>query len=421
MNAEQQLLYVIFREGSLINQLDLVPSDFPNQTDAMIFDAMQQVAANNEPIDMISVGEYIENNHRQVNMSYLADIWEKGVGVPEHFRTYEKIIKSSARKRKAKDIAYKLIHLIDEKISGDHVSEAIRELMEIDQASQTHDFTFKDMMRDAVEGVQEAGEKDGLTGITTGLKDLDESIGGYHDSDLIIVAARPAMGKTAYLLSTMNASVRQSVIPGVISAEQNKKQVGQRLICIDGGINSQNMRTANLTMDEWGRFDKSVTRLQNKIGFINDKAGITITDLCAQARKWKFERNIQILFVDYLQKILGDEPDLTKQVAYNATALKNLAKELNIPVVALAQLNRDCEKRQDKRPLPSDIADSKSIEQEADVIMTLYRDVVYDDQTKYPDSAELNIVKNRHGPIGCIYCQYRGKYFQFKDFNEGVA
>ena len=197
-------------------------------------------------------------------------------------------------------------------------------------------------------------------------------------------------------------------------------QVGLRLISMQGSVNSQNLRTATLDESEWSRVSAGAIALQNIQGAINDKPGINITEVVAQARKWKFERGIKILYLDYIQKIKGSNPRATRteQVTEVVGTLKNLAKELRIPVVALAQVNRQCEQRPDKRPTSSDIADASEIEKEADVIMALYRDEVYEDDTPDRGVAELILTKNRHGPIGTLRCHFIGKYFQFKDFQS---
>lgn len=417
ISAEQSILYLILTNDHLIAECDLLPSDFTQKTDQMIYEAMQTVANANKPIDPITVGEYLEQRYRTVDMKYIGELIERGVGAVTSFQTYVGMVREASRKRQARNIAYALQMSLEENVPGDPISKAIQDLMAIDQVNQNYDHTFREVMRDAVEHVQKVFNSGELAGITTGFSELDSAIGGYQDSDLVVIPARPAMGKTAFLLSSYN---KCGVPSGIISAEQDKTQVGLRLISIAGSVNSQNLRTGKISETEWPKVSAGTVSVQDRLGGLNDKPGITITEIISQARKWKFDRDIKILFVDYIQKIKGSNSKASRveQVTEVVSSLKNLAKELQIPVVALAQVNRECEKRPDKRPRASDIADASEIEKEADVIMTLYRDEVYNEQSQYPGVAELGIVKNRHGPTGTLRVKFIGKYFQFEDFNN---
>ena len=416
-DIEQQILYVLIKQPHLIAEAGLSPEHFSVPTNAEIFAAAQHVTNAGGFADIITVAEYLEAQHRAVDMSYFKTLVESGVGAPKNLSKYCSILKDASRKRKAKDIAHMLRTSIDENIGADPIQQAIKDLMAIDQAEIDYEHDFKDAARGALEFVQAALNRDGLLGITTGLNELDEAIGGYNKTDLVVIPARPAMGKTAFLLSCLH---KCGVPAGLISAEQDHMQVGLRLISMQGSVNSQNLRTATLDESEWARVSAGAIALQNIQGAINDKPGINITEVVAQARKWKFERGIEILYLDYIQKIKGSNPRATRteQVTEVVGTLKNLAKELQIPVVALAQVNRQCEQRPDKRPTSSDIADASEIEKEADVIMALYRDEVYEDDTPDRGVAELILTKNRHGPIGTLRCQFIGKYFQFKDFQS---
>lgn len=414
-DIEQQILFVLIQEPHLLAETGLTREHFASEQNARIFEASQTITAAGGIADIIAIAEQLEKDYRQVDMNYFHEVASKAVGSSKNLAKYCQILKAKYRNAKAQEIAYSLQMNLQEGVDIDPIQLAIRDLMAIDQADINHEHSFKDAARSALELVDAAMKADGLIGITTGLKDLDESVGGYHDTDLVVIPARPAMGKTAFLLSSLH---KCGVPAGVISAEQDKTQVGLRLISMQGGVNSQKLRTAHLNESEWSRVSAGTIALQNMEGAINDKPGINITEVCAQARKWKYDRDVKILFVDYIQKIKGSNQKLsrTEQVTEVVGALKNLAKELQIPVVALAQVNRNCEQRPDKRPNASDIADASEIEKEADVIMTLYRDEVYNDDTPDQGIAEINIVKNRHGPTGVIRCQFIGEFFQFKDF-----
>lgn len=417
ISVEQQLLYVLFTNGHLLSKCSLTSADFSQQTDQIIYQSMVEVAADNKPIDMVSIAEHIETKFRTVDMKYLGSILEKGIGVPGSLDNYVNIIRDGARKRKAKQIAWNLQNHIDSNLEIDPVQLAIKELMEIDRNQQSFDRTINECLQAGLEQVQSAFNSEGLVGITTGLSDLDEAIGGYHKTDLYVIGARPAMGKTAFLFSSALAS---DACVGVISAEQGHAQAGLRCISIAGCVNSQNLRSAKLSEAEWSKISAGTINAQKKNMFVNDEPGINITNLVRQARIWKFNNKLEILFVDYIQKIKGSNPRATKteQVTEVTQALKQLARELEIPVVALAQVKRDVESRPNRRPGAGDMADASEIEKEADAIFTLYRDEVYDPDTQFIGIAEIDICKNRHGPIGVVSCRYIGKYFQFKDMKQ---
>lgn len=415
ISVEQQILYVLFTNPHMLSACRLTPADFTQQSDQIVYQAMLDVAAKNQPVDMISVAESIERTHRQVDMAYLGAIVEKGVGSPSGFDHYQNIIREKTRKRKAREIFWNAQNQLEENLEGvDPVQHAIRELMQLDANQQNYDRTIKQCLDAGLRLVQDAHNSDGLVGITTGLSDLDEVIGGYHKTDLYVVGARPAMGKTAFLFSSALAN---NSVTGIISAEQGYAQAGLRCISIAGSVNSQNLRSAKLDESEWAKVSAGTVRTQDKKIFVNDEPGISITNLIRQARIWKFNHGLEILFVDYIQKIKGSNQSAKKyeQVTEVVGLLKQLARELDIPVVALAQVKRDVDSRSDKRPQIGDMSDASEIEKEADCIFTLYRDEVYNENTDQRGIAEIDAVKNRHGPIGTVFCRYEGKYFQFKD------
>jgi len=416
--SEQAALYVLLTDGSRLSECNLDSSDFSTQSHKIIYEAIQAVAANGKAIDIITVSEDIEQKYRTVDMNYFGQLIEKGVGTGRYLSEYCASIKEAARKRKGVDIANTLQQSLQSGSDSDPIALAIKELIAIDKSQKNHNHTLKQCLESGLTLVQEAHEKDGgLVGITTGIKDLDESTGGFHDTDLAVIGARPAMGKTSLLFSMAHAA---NMPCGIISAEQGMAQAGLRMLSIHGSIDSQKLRTANLSDHDWSMVSGSTLALKDRQAWLNDEASISITGLIRQAREWKFNHDIKILYVDYIQKIKGSNPSKSKteQVTEVTQSLKNLARELNIPVVALAQVKRDVESRSDRRPKAGDMSDASEIEKEADVIITLYRDEVYDEHTQDYGIAELDICKNRHGPTGLIKTLFIGKYFQFKDFQN---
>ena len=297
--------------------------------------------------------------------------------------------------------------------------------MDLTRSTAKHEHTIVEAMGEALNDIDEALQSGGLVGVNTGLPDLNDCLGGFYKSDLIVIGARPSVGKTCFAL---NIADRCGVPCGLISGEQASNQIGLRMMAISGRVSAHNMRRAKLDESEWAKLTNVLSKTKTKRMWIYDKPGPDINDVARQARKWKHSNDISILFVDYLQKIRGPkggkkDNGRIDEVAEVARSLKDIARELNIPVVALAQVNRDVEKRQDKRPTMSDLANSGEIEREADQIITLYRDEVYEPDSKYAGICEASVVKNRHGPTGVIKLAWSKEFMRFdgleRDYDGG--
>ena len=229
VSVEQQLLYVLLRNGSAISQCDLSPQDFTNQTDQMIYEAILSVASESKPIDMITVAEHLENKYRTVDMAYLGQLFENGVGLLKHVDSYLDIIRKGARNRRARDVALTLQADIESNSDGDHIANAISQLMTIDATRKNHNHRLKDCLHSGLESVQQAMDKGGMIGIETGLKELDAATGGYHNTDLTVIGARPAMGKSQPLTSSVLMSNGEWKKMGDV-------QVGDNLASVDGDL-----------------------------------------------------------------------------------------------------------------------------------------------------------------------------------------
>jgi replicative DNA helicase len=301
------------------------------------------------------------------------------------------------------------------------VDDAIRELMLLAAPRGNFECDTAAAVSCAIDEIELAYKSDGPIGIPTGLKDLDDCIGGLRPPDLIVIGARPSIGKTALLLNLADNSKHPA---GIISAEQGRTQVGLRLIAKNGSLNAYRLRIGKIEDEEWPRIVHAASVVKDRKVRINDQPNPTIEEVMRQARKWKFQYGIQALYVDYIQRIRAlPKAPRHEQVGYVALSLKELARELNIPVIALAQVNRNVEERENKRPTMADLKDSGSIEQEADTIITLYRDEVYDEETPNKGIAELNVLKNRHGPTGMIRCVWIAESMSFHnmDFQHYAA
>jgi len=409
------VLACIIKQANCLSEIDLSDSDFFNDNHREIFLAAKQLEANQEQIDIISLSDFLLNKTGKNWMPVIGGIVLESTASPRNAKDYAERLKKYGRAEKIHAIALKIAEKAD---AGDiSIEQEVGELMRINVPDSRYDWSMKESLEGAIELLSSALERDGLVGVDTGLKDINDAIGGFQNSDLYIIGARPAMGKTSMLL---NFALNSGVPCGIISTEQGHSQVGQRFLASDGGVCGMKMRNAKLDDDEYKRLMGAMHRLQDKPIFINDKSMMTISELSRQARKWMFDYNIEILYVDYLQRIKADDLRIPKheQVEQVVVGLKTLAKELNIPVVSLAQVNRNVDSRPDKRPRMGDLKDSGAVEQEADVIMMLYRDWVYDPSSN-PATAEISIEKNRHGATGLIQCNFTREFMKFTDMRYG--
>jgi replicative DNA helicase len=260
----------------------------------------------------------------------------------------------------------------------------------------------------------------GITGVPTGYRKLDSMTSGFQPGDLIVLAARPSMGKTALALSIAQYAAEQQVCVGVFSLEMSAEQLTLRLLSGSSGIAHHNIRNATITSDEWMQLTNVAARLADTKIFIDDTAMLSIMDLRAKARKLKMEHNVQLLVIDYLQLLHSTRrhENRHQEVSEISRAIKALAKELNIPILALSQLSRAVEARMDKRPMLSDLRESGAIEQDADLIMFLYRDIVYNPETENPALSELIIGKQRNGPTGTVYMHFARELTKFQDVEQ---
>ena len=318
-------------------------------------------------------------------------------------------------------IAYEVIASLQEaagRADVESIQKCIEPLMNIFTERKNYDYSFSDMFDATLEDAAEQLDGGSAGKVSSGLADVDEKIGGFHNGDLIVVAARPAMGKTAMMINmAMGAGNGKRV--GIMSGEQPKIQIGYRMFSTESGVEIGSIRSG-MNDCEHSAMCAAATRLRDNGGRIYEKPAPSIIDICSKAREWKHKYNIDAIYIDYLQRIkpINKNAPRHEQVGEIAMTLKELARSLDIPVIALAQVNRSVETRPDKRPNTSDIKDSGTIEQEADQILTLYRDEVYFDDTQDHGIAELDVKKNRHGATGCIRLEWIAKCLKFKGLSE---
>lgn len=425
IQVEQSILYAVLTDNGKLKESDLEPHEFEHWHHQEIYGCARELMNSGKVADLLTVSDELRRRLADDTITdYLAEVVSKSY-LGGAFEQYVQIVHDSYRKRQASRIAESLRHSLEHGGDGDPVDKAIQDLMSLNQLGKCHDHDMRSVMAAGVRMIDESAEADGLIGISSGLEDLDDCLGGFHDTDLVVVGARPAMGKTAFML---NIALGANEPVGIISAEQGHEQMGLRLISIEGKLDSQKIRTGGFYGEEWDSLGRTVRRLSDKPIRVNDEPGMKITSLIRQARDWKYRYGIKALYVDYLQRIAGTDhrSKPIERVAEVARSLKNLARELEIPVIALAQVNRECEKRPNKRPMTSDLADASEIEKEADEILFLYRDEVYNPETPDKGVAEIDISKNRHGPTGMIRTVFTGKFMRFEQiaastYMEGTA
>lgn len=413
ITLERSLLGALMHDNAQIARISLTPKDFTVVSHGQIFEVVSRMIASGKVADAVTVAEALEAQTGRDWMRACCDMVVQCLA-PANAGAYAASIRTASLARHAQQVGAKL----SEDGTPEAIASAIRELIELTSVSREHACHVSEAIKLAADELDDiaAGKP---PGVRTGMHDLDDALGGMHDEDLIVVAGRPAMGKTAFALNIATAA---NVGVGVISGEQGRSQIGMRFFAMNGPISLHRMRTGKLDDEEWSRVATVMGELQRRPLWIFDRPSPTIDEIVAQARAWKFHNNIGLLLVDYLQIIRGGRgQDFRLQVGDITQQLKDLGRELKIPVVALSQIKREVEQRQmgadglGRMPYMSDLAEASLIEQIADQIITLYRPEVYDDQPQYRGLAFFNVCKNKHGPVGHKALSWRGEYLKFGD------
>lgn len=420
-NVENAVIGALLTDPSVINDVELVPADFEIETYRLIYQTIIDMVANGNTIDVLTVSDSMDRVYPNDDNHWLSTCGRlfKDCHTTRLINAHSEIMRQASRARTAKTIAAGILAEIDTAPNAvDLIDTAVQGLMQLSISRKSYEKSITQAIKGAIEMIEDANENQGTVGVPTGLVDLDKVLSGFHDSDLYIVAARPAMGKTAVLLNFVD-NANESI--GLISAEQPHEQIGMRMLAINGKVNAHKMRNGTLDEMDYKRVTVSSVSMHEKQDiWINDKSGISILEVIRQARKWKQQHKIKALYVDYVQRIKWTDQNQPRweQVGNVVMALKELARELQIPVIALAQVNRNVESRPDQRPHMGDIANSSEIEKEADCIMTLYRDEVYDQNTADKGIIEINVLKNRHGPTGFVKFIWDERYMKVSDMSN---
>lgn len=414
---EAGIIARLLTDGSAIAQCDLTPGEFDNRQLREVYEAIEALNNRGDVADWLSVSGYIAEQGGPSYHGFLAELLKETPSTTQ-LPMYVNAVRKANETRKARDIGSRLIEQAS--VEG-AVDEAVRELLTLSMPVQKFDYTINAALKIAVEDIDSAFNGH-APGVTTGLLDLDSMLGGLHGGDLVIIGARPAMGKTALMLNMSAAALIAGNPVGLFSGEQGVSQITQRLIAIQGRVPIMRMRNGSMLDEDWPKLSAAVSQLKDKNLHIFDKPAPTLSDIVRRARSWHYNHGVRAIYIDYLQRIKVDKrAPRHEAVGEIAAGLKELARELNIPVVALAQVNREVEKRVNKRPFMGDLKDSGTIEQEADQIFMLYRDEVYNEESTDKGRAEINIEKNRHGSIGRVDVIWRGEYLRFENHMRAVA
>lgn len=397
----------------------LQEDDFYRRDHRMIWRAMSELNLRGKPCDAVTLGDWFEANGMAEMVGGASYLIELANSTPSaaNIHAYAEIVKDKALRRKLIDSTIGLVEDAygAEKNSQELLDRGISDFMNLQRVDTKSEFTLKEAVTMAYAAASDAREKGTTPGIKYPIDALNDYLGGAHDSDLIVMAGRPASGKTAIMFNFANAC---DVPCGIISSEQPALQVGSRFLSIDGRIEAYKMRNGHFEEEDWPKLTQSIDRLISRKCHIYDKSAPTISDVIRIARKWKKQHGIKVLWVDYLQRIKA--VDCPKQapkherVGEVAQKLKDLAKDLNIPVFALAQVRRDVERREDKQPGMDDISDSSEAEKEADQIFTILRPYVYDESAD-PEEIIFSLEKNRHGGLGIVRARWLGQYMRVED------
>ena len=423
--------------GSMLTDKDAViaaievlkPEDFYRDDNKTIFEAESSIYAKGEPIDFITVKEELVSMGKFDAVGgneYLATLTDK-VPTTANIEKYVKIVEDKSLLRTLIKTANELIDL------GYNQNEEIEELMDsaekkifdiMQRKSQKGYSSIKDILVDSFTELQELyNNKQHITGVPSGFIDLDNKTAGFHKSELILIAARPAMGKTAFALNiATNAAVQAHTPVVVFSLEMSKEQCANRILCSQAMVDSQKVSKGDISDEEWEKLAVASGELSESAGiFIDDTAGITVAEIRAKCRKLKIEKNIGLVVIDYLQLIQGSGKTSSREqeIAEISRSLKILAKEIDVPVIALSQLSRAPEARTDHRPMLQDLRESGSIEQDADIVMFIYRDDYYNPQAEQTNIAEIIIAKNRSGPVGTTELLWMPSFTKFVNKYNG--
>ena len=429
IEAEQSVIgsMIMDREAIVVASELITGEDFYNRQYGILFETMVELNDEGKPVDMVTLQDRLKEKDVPPEVSSLEFVRDLITAVPTsaNIKYYAGIVAEKSTLRK-------LIRLNEEIANtcyaGKESLEVILEdtekkIFEVVQKRNTGEFVpIRQVVMNAMDRIERASRNKGaVTGIATGFIDLDYRTAGMQPSDLILIAARPSMGKTAFVLNIAeHVAFKLNQTVAIFSLEMSKEQLVNRLFSLESRVDSQHIRTGQLTDQEWERLIESAGMIGRSNLIIDDTPGITVAELRSKCRKYKLEQNLSMIIIDYLQLMSGSGRTDSRQqeISDISRSLKAIARELNVPVIALSQLSRAVEQRPDHRPMLSDLRESGAIEQDADVVMFIYRDEYYNHDTDKKGVAEIIIAKQRNGPIGTVELVWLPDYTKFANMER---
>ncbi len=429
LEAEQSVIgsMLMDRDAILTASEILTSEDFYQHQYGVIFDAIVELCNEGKPVDLITLQDRLKEKDLPPeisSMEYIRDLLSS-VYTSVNVKYYANIVSDKAMMRRMIKTTEEIANTCyqDKDPTQDILEMTEKKIFDLLQRRQTSEFVpIQQVVLNAVNNIEKASKNKGnVTGLPTGFVDLDYKTSGFQPSDLILLAARPSMGKTAFALNiAQHMAFKEGKTVAIFSLEMSKEQLVNRLLAMESRVDSQALRTGKLRDEDWTKLVEGADIIGKSNLIIDDTPGISVSELRSKCRKYKLEYDLGIIFIDYLQLMSGSGRSDSRQqeISDISRSLKAVARELNVPVVALSQLSRAVEQRPDHRPMLSDLRESGAIEQDADVVMFIYRDDYYHKDTEKKGIAEVNIAKQRNGPIGVVELVWLPQYTQFVNMKK---
>lgn len=432
--AEQAVLGAMLmnKEAVMVASEIISGEDFYQTAYGILFDAMVELFHKGKPIDLITLQEHLKEKDvppEVSSMEYARDLLV-GTQTSANVKYYAEIVRDKATLRRLIKINEETANVcyLENKPLEEILDETEKKVFELVEHGNSQEYTpIKQVVLNALDVIEKASKTKGtVTGIPTGFIDLDYKLSGLQRSDLILIAARPSMGKTAFVLNiAQHAAFRQNLAVAIFSLEMSKEQLVNRLFSLESYVDAQLLRTGNLKDSDWEKLIEGAGTIGRSNLIIDDTPGISISEMRSKCRKYKMEHNLDLIIIDYLQLMSGSvggrNESRQQEISDISRSLKALARELSVPVIALSQLSRAVEQRPDHRPMLSDLRESGAIEQDADVVMFIYRDDYYNKDTEHVNEAEIIIAKQRNGPIGTVTLTWLPQYTKFANSERKVV
>lgn len=421
IDSEQSVIGAILLDGS--NALDriegvITEDDFYRQEHRLIYSAIRTLSNAGSPIDAITVAEALDaagSLERTGGLAYIGGLAQNTPSAA-NIKSYAEIVKERALLRCLLSMAGNVMAACSEPgaNAAEIIAQADTSMVQLIDVGTDEPALLYDAMADAIADIDERASGNRRSGLQTGVADFDALTGGLEPGQLVIVAARPSIGKTAFALNVADHVARKGETVAFFSLEMTKRELSQRLIALRAGVSVAQMRSGQLSGDEWSRISACQGKADGERLLLIDRAAIGVPYVRAAARKIKRKHGIGLIVVDYLGLMKGEGQTRTQEIGSLSRGLKALAKELHVPIIALAQLNRATETRNDKRPQLSDLRDSGELEQDADIVAMLHREELHNPAPEWAGLAELITRKNRNGPLGDVFLSYRGEHMRFE-------